>query len=73
MPQKIEIELSDNVAKLLNELSVKVNQSSSNIVEEALIEYLSELRDADIALQRIKDKENEPGMTSEEVKKQLGL
>ena len=72
MSKKILIELSDEIAELLNKLSVNVNQKSEDFAKELIEEYISEQMQANIALER-KNDSTIKRMTSEEIKKELGL
>ncbi len=42
MSKIISIELSDEIAELLDKLSIEVNQTSTELVKEAIEEYIKE-------------------------------
>lgn len=66
------VRLPPALSKRLERLAKKTARSKSYYVKEALQEYLDDLEDGYLALQRLNDK-NAKYLTTEELKKNLGL
>jgi predicted transcriptional regulator len=68
----VSAKLPDNVAKALNDMAQKTHKSVDHLILQALIEYLSEQGDLEIAHARYMDPDDEI-VSIEEAKKRLGL
>jgi len=66
------VRLTPDLDRRLTRLSKKTARSKSYYVKEALAEYLNEMEDGYLALQRLNDK-NAAYLTTGALKKNLGL
>lgn len=72
MSKIITIRLSEEISDKLNDLSHEIRRNKSFIIKSALEQYLEEYADYQIALDRLKDKQDEL-ITSEDLRKELGI
>jgi len=66
------VRLPKELGKRLDNLAKKTGRTKSYYVKEALQEYLEDMEDGYLALQRLNDK-NAEYLTTTELKKNLGL
>ncbi|RJP23661.1 MAG: ribbon-helix-helix protein, CopG family [Candidatus Omnitrophota bacterium] len=67
----ITIQLEEEIEKRLNNLSTKTGRSKTDYIREAILEYLEEIEDRDLAIERLDNPSKR--WTMEEVEKDLGL
>lgn len=67
----ITIHLDEEIEKRLDTLSTRTGRSKTDSITEAILEYLEEMEDRDLAMNRL----NNPSqrLTMEEVEKELDL
>ncbi|MBD3265837.1 ribbon-helix-helix protein, CopG family [bacterium] len=67
----ITLQLDDDLEKRLEALSIRTGRSKKDCIREAILEYLEEVEDRELAMERL----NHPTkkLTMEEVEKNLGL
>lgn len=68
----ISIRLPEDIAWLLDEIARETERSRSFHVQKAIIAYLEEFADAQVALDRLRDKDDKV-ITAQEMRKVLGL
>jgi RHH-type transcriptional regulator, rel operon repressor / antitoxin RelB len=71
MSSSISVRLPDRTAKALERLSKLTDRPKTYFIEKALESYLAEYADYQIALDRLRDKDD-PVISSSELRKQLG-
>lgn len=72
MAKVINVRVSDNIVKRLENLSVKTKRPKSFYIKDMLEKYLEDYEDAYLALERLSDK-NAKYYSTDEVKKILEL
>jgi len=72
MSKIITIRLPEEVSEKLDDLSLEIRRKKSFIIKSALEQYLDEYADYQIALDRLKDKQDKI-ITSEDLRKELGI
>ncbi len=72
MSSTISIRLPDEIAQLLDNVAQETERSRSFHVQKAVLRYLEEFADAQVALDRLRDKDD-PTITAEEMRSTLGL
>ena len=72
MSKIITIRLPEEVSEKLDDLSLEIRRKKSYIIKSALEHYLDEYADYQIALDRLKDKQDKI-ITSEDLRKELGI
>ena len=72
MATSITGRVPDNLADQLDELAVSLDRSRAYLVKKAMEMYLSEYADYLIALERLRDKDDDI-LTSQEMKNLLGI
>lgn len=71
MSNSLSVRLPDKTAKALEKLSKMTDRPKTYFVEKALESYLAEYADYQIALDRLRDKDD-PVISSAELKKRIG-
>ena len=71
MSNSISVRLPDKTARALGKLSKMTGRPRAYFVEKALESYLAEYADYQIALDRLRDKDD-PVISSAELKKRIG-
>jgi RHH-type rel operon transcriptional repressor/antitoxin RelB len=71
MSHSVSVRLPDRTAKALERLSKLTDRPKTYFIEKALESYLAEYADYQIALDRLRDKDD-PVISSSELRKQLG-
>jgi RHH-type rel operon transcriptional repressor/antitoxin RelB len=72
MSKIIAIRLPEEVSEKLDDLSLEIRRKKSSIIKSALEQYLDEYTDYQIALDRLKDKQDKI-IISEDLKKELRI
>ena len=72
MGKAISLRLPDDIAEKLDQLSQEIHRNKTYIIKSALEIYLEEYADYQIALDRLRDKDDRI-LTSAELRKSLGL
>ena len=72
MSTTVTVRLRDEIAHLLDEIARETERSRSFHVQKAVVAYLEEFADAQVALDRLRDKDD-PVITAREMRKVLGL
>lgn len=68
----ISIRLPEDIARLLDEIARETERSRSFHVQKAIVTYLEEFADTQVALDRLRDKDDKV-ITAQEMRKVLGL
>ena len=71
MSSSVSVRLSDRTAKALDKLSKQTERPKTYFIEKALESYLGEYADYQVALDRLRDKDD-PVISSAELKKRIG-
>ena len=71
MSSSVSVRLADKTAKALNELSKATDRPRTYFIEKALESYLAEHADYQVALDRMRDKDD-PIISSAEMRKRIG-
>lgn len=71
MSNSVSVRLSDRTAKALDKLSKQTERPKTYFIEKALESYLGEYADYQVALDRLRDKDD-PVISSAELKKRIG-
>jgi RHH-type rel operon transcriptional repressor/antitoxin RelB len=71
MPVSVSVRLPDNTAKALDELARTTERSKTYLIIKALETYLAEYADYQVALDRLRDKDD-PVISATELRKRLG-
>ncbi len=71
MPVSVSIRLPDHTAKALDELADATERSKTFLILKALEAYLDEYSDYQVALDRLRDKDD-PVLSAAELRKRLG-
>lgn len=71
MSASVSLRISDATAKALEELARTTDRPKTYFIEKALESYLAEYADYQVALDRLRDKDD-PIISSAELKKRLG-
>lgn len=71
MPVSVSIRLPDNTAKALDELAKATERSRTYLILKALDAYLAEYADYQVALDRLRDKDDLV-ISAAELRKRLG-
>ena len=72
MSKIITVRLPEEVSEKLDDLSLEIRRKKSFIIKSALEQYLDEYADYQIALDRLKDKQDKI-ITSEDLRKEFGI
>lgn len=72
MSKIIAIRSPEEVSEKLDDLSLEIRRKKSSIIKSALEQYLDEYTDYQIALDRLKDKQDKI-IISEDLKKELRI
>ncbi len=72
MSKVITVRIPEEISEKLDDLSREIRREKSFIIKSALVKYLDEYVDYQIALDRLKDKEDKI-ITSEDLRKELGI
>lgn len=72
MSKIITVRLPEEISEKLDDLSLEIRRKKSFIIKSALEQYLDEYADYQIALDRLKDKQDKI-ITSEDLRKELGI
>lgn len=72
MSKVITVRIPEEISEKLDDLSREIRREKSFIIKSALVQYLDEYVDYQIALDRLKDKDDKI-ITSEELRKELGI
>ena len=70
MATSISVRLDDDTAKALEDLAKKTERSKTYFVEKALESYLAEYADYQVALDRLRDKDD-PIVSSADMRKRI--
>ena len=68
----ISVRLPDGLIKMLDAVAEETERPRTFLIQKALESYLEEYADLQIALDRLRDKEDVP-LTGKELRKSLGL
>src|SRR5262245_53828243 len=71
MTTSVSVRLADRTAKALERLAKATDRPKTYVIEKALESYLAEYADYQIALDRLRDKDD-PVISSAELRKRLG-
>lgn len=71
MSSAVSVRLSDKTARALEKLSKMTDRPKTYFIEKALESYLAEYADYQVALDRLRDKED-PVISSPELRKRIG-
>lgn len=71
MPVSVSVRLPERTAKALDELASATERSRTYLIVKALEAYLAEAADYQVALDRLRDKDD-PVISSAELRKGLG-
>ena len=71
MSSPLSVRLADHTAKALEDLARATDRPKTYFIEKALESYLAESADYQIALDRLRDKDD-PIVSSRELRKRLG-
>jgi RHH-type rel operon transcriptional repressor/antitoxin RelB len=71
MSSSVSVRLPDRTAKALEELARATDRPKTYFIEKALESYLAECADYQVALDRLRDKDD-PTISSAELRKRLG-
>ena len=72
MPHTISLRLQDKTFKKLDKLCQELDRTKSYILKKALDQYINNYADYQIALDRLRDKDDEI-ISAEDMRKKLGL
>jgi RHH-type rel operon transcriptional repressor/antitoxin RelB len=72
MSKIITVRLPEEISDKLDDLSLEIRRKRSFIIKSALEQYLNEYADYQIALDRLKDKQDRI-ITSKDLRKELGI
>ena len=72
MSKIITVRLPEEISDRLDNLSLEIRRKRSFIIKSALEQYLNEYADYQIALDRLKDKQDKI-IASEDLRKELGI
>lgn len=72
MSKIITVRLPEEISDKLDDLSLEIRRKRSFIIKSALEQYLNEYADYQIALDRLKDKQDRI-ITSKDLRKDLGI
>ncbi len=70
MPTSISVRLADETARALEELAQATDRPKSFLIQKALDAYLAEYADYQVALDRLRDKDD-PVVSASELRKRL--
>lgn len=71
MPVSVSVRLPESIAKALEELASATERSKTYLIRKALEAYLAEYADYQVALDRLRDKDD-PVISSADLRKRLG-
>jgi RHH-type rel operon transcriptional repressor/antitoxin RelB len=71
MPVSVSLRLPDATAKALDELANATERSRTYLIRKALEAYLEDYADYQVALDRLRDKDD-PVISASEIRKRLG-
>ncbi len=71
MPKSVSVRLPDDTAKALDDLATATERSRTYLILKALETYLAEYADYQVALDRLRDKDD-PVISAAELRKRLG-
>lgn len=71
MPVSVSVRLPDDTAKALDELAHATERSKTYLILRALEAYLADYADYQVALDRLRDKDD-PVISATELRKRLG-
>lgn len=72
MGKSISLRLPDEIAERLEQLSSEIHRSKTFIIKSALEKYLDEYTDYQVALDRLRDKDDRI-LSPKELRKSLGI
>jgi len=72
MSKIITVRLPEEISDKLDDLSLEIRRKKSFIIKSALEQYLDEYSDYQIALDRLKDKQDKI-ITSEDLREEFGI
>ena len=72
MASSISLRLTEEIAQQLEEVSKETQRTKSFIIKAALKQYLDDFSDYQIALDRLKDKDDAI-LSSKELRKRIGI
>lgn len=72
MAKAVSVRLPDELSDQLEQLSEEIHRNKTYIITSALQKYLDEYADYQVALDRLRDKDDQI-ISSEEMRKSLGL
>ena len=72
MSKVITVRIPEEISEKLDDLSREIRREKSFIIKSALVQYLDEQVDYQIALDRLKDMDDKI-ITSEDLRKELGI
>ncbi|MBM3702758.1 MAG: ribbon-helix-helix domain-containing protein [Actinobacteria bacterium] len=72
MSKIITVRLPEEISEKLDDLSLEIRRKKSFIIKSALEQYLDEYADYQIALDRLRDKQDKI-ITSEDLRKELEI
>lgn len=71
MPVSVSVRLPESIAKALEELASATERSKTYLIRKALEAYLAEYADYQVALDRLRDKDD-PVISAADLRKRLG-
>ncbi len=72
MSKVITVRIPEEISEKLDDLSKEIRREKSFIIKSALVQYLDEYMDYQVALDRLRDKDDEI-ITSEDLRKEFGI
>ncbi len=72
MGKAVSIRLPDDIAERLEQVSKEIHRNKTFIIKSALKKYLDEYADYQIALDRLRDKDDQI-ISADEMRKSLGV
>ena len=72
MSKAISVRLPDNVAKALGRVARETERSRSFVVQKAVENYLDDVADLQVAIDRLRDKAD-PVVSGKDMRKSLGI
>lgn len=72
MSKAISVRLPDNVAEALGRVAHETERSRSFVVQKAIENYLDDVADLQVAIDRLRDT-SDPVVSAKDIRKSLGL